>query len=127
MRIAIIIVRWLLGLMFLFASISYFVMPPPAMEMQGNIKLFMDGITASGYLMTLVKITELVCGLAFVIGRYVALANIVILPVTVNILMVNAVLMPGGLPMAIALFAANVFLIYAYWNHYNGVISAKKV
>lgn len=125
MKITTIIIRVLLGLMFLFASISYFVTPPPDMKIEGNIKLFMEGITASGYLMPLVKVMELICGLAFVIGRYVALANIVILPVTVNILMVNALLMPDGLPMAIAILAANIFLIYAYRTHYSTIFSAK--
>lgn len=124
MKIATIIVRILLGLMFLFASISYFVMPPPPMP-EGNLKVFMEGMMATGYLMTLVKITELICGFAFVIGRFVPLANIVILPVTVNIFMVHACMMPQGLPVAIALLCANIFLIYAYRSHYTAVFAAK--
>ncbi len=68
MKIAIIVVRLLMGLMFLFASlvVLFNLMPHP--EMKGNAKLFMDGIMATGYFMTLLKITELVCGLAFVAG-----------------------------------------------------------
>ena len=125
MRIATIIVRILLGLMFLFASLYYFFGPPPPMPTEGAIKTFNDGIAASGYLMTLIKVTELVCGLAFVIGRFVPLANIVILPITVNIFMTHACMMPEGLPMAIALLCANIFLIYAYRSHYTAVFAAK--
>jgi putative oxidoreductase len=125
MRIATIIVRVLLGLMFLFASCYYFFGPPPPMPTGGAIKTFNDGLAASGYMMNLVKTIELLCGLAFVTGFFVQLANIVILPITVNILMVHAFMMPEGLPMAVTLFAANLFLIYAYRSRYAAIFTAK--
>lgn len=124
MRIATIIVRVLLGLMLLFASLFYFFGPPPP-PMEGPMKTFGEGLMATGYLMTLIKITELVCGLAFVIGRFVPLANLVILPVTVNIFMVNLCLAPEGLPIALGMLLANIFLIYAYRSHYTAVFAAK--
>ena len=124
MRIATIIVRVLLGLMLLFASLFYFFGPPPP-PMEGPMKTFNDGMAATGYLMTLVKITELVCGLAFVIGRFVPLANLVILPVSVNIFLVHLFMAPEGLPIAAGVFIANLFLIYAYRSHYSAVFSAK--
>lgn len=125
MRIATIIVRILLGLMFLFASVSYFMMTTPPPIPEGPMKTFSDGLAASGYLMTLVKSMELICGLAFVIGRFVPLANLVILPVSVNIFMVHAMLAPEGLPVAAGVLLANLFLIYAYRNHYTAVFAAK--
>src|SRR5712664_2750926 len=74
MKIAIIVVRMLMGLMFLFASIVVLFNLMPHPEMKGNAKLFMDGLMATGYFMTLLKCTELVCGLAFVTGLFVPLA-----------------------------------------------------
>ncbi len=127
MKIAIIIVRVLLGLMLLFSSLFYFFGPTPPMPTEGAIKTFNDGIIASGYLMTLIKVCELVCGLAFVSGRFVALANLVILPVTVNIFMVHLRMMPEGLAMGAAVLIANLFLIYAYRNHYKTVFAAKLI
>lgn len=125
MRIATIIVRILLGLMFLFASGFYFFGPPPPMPPDGPMKTFNDGLMASGYIMTLVKSMELICGLAFVIGRFVPLANLVILPVSVNIFMTHVMLAPEGLPIAAGVLAANIFLIYAYRSHYTAVFAAK--
>jgi putative oxidoreductase len=125
MRIATIIVRVLMGLMFLFASCYYFFGPPPPMPTEGAIKIFNDGLAASGYMMNLVKVLELLCGIAFVTGFFVALANIVILPITVNIFMVHAFLMPDGLPVAAALLVANLFLIYAYRSRYAAIFTAK--
>jgi putative oxidoreductase len=125
MKIAVIIVRVLMGLLFLFASITFLFnlfTPPP---MTGPIKTFNEGLAASGYFFTLLKITELLCGLAFVSGRYVALACVVIAPVIVNILFVHIFLDRTGLPVAIALVLGNIFLAYANWDKYKPLLAAK--
>ena len=125
MKIATIIVRMLMGLMFLFASIVvlFHLMPQPPMK--GNAKLFMDGIMATGYFMTLLKMTELVCGLAFVIGRFVPLATVVIFPITLNILFYHAFVAPEGLPVAIPLMLGNLFLAFACRRNYQTLVAAK--
>jgi putative oxidoreductase len=125
MKIAVIIVRTLVGLMFLFASITYFlnVIPPP--EMTGRPKAFTEGLAASGYIMTVVKVLELLCGLAFVSGRFVALAVVVIFPIAVNILLVHVFLLPDGLAIAIPLFLGILFLAYAHREKYKPLFAAK--
>src|SRR3954468_3161859 len=124
MKIATIIIRVLIGLLLLFASISYFFHLMPEPETTGNFKAFNVGLMASTYLMPLAKSIELLCGIAFVTGRYVTLANILILPITVNILFINYFLAPEGLPIAAVLFLANLFLIYRYWDNYKSVFTA---
>lgn len=123
MKIATIIVRVLIGLLLLFASISYFFHLTPEPETTGNFKAFNVGLMASTYIMPLAKSIELLCGIAFVTGRYVTLANILILPITVNILFINYFLAPEGLPIAVLLFLANLFLIYRYWDNYKSVFT----
>ena len=125
MKIALIIVRTLMGLLFLFGSITFLFKLFPMPEMSGNIKVFMDGINATGYLMTLIKVTELVCGIAFVTGRFVPLATIVIAPVIVNIFLINAFLNPSGLGISIFLVLANIFVAYGNWEKYKPILSAK--
>lgn len=125
MKILTIIVRVLVGLLLLFASVTYFFKLMPQPEMTGGIKTFNEGMNASVYMFPLVKTIELLCGLAFVTGRFVALANIVILPITLNILLVNYFLAPDGLPIATALFLCNLFLIYRYWGNYWALFAAK--
>ena len=124
MKIATIIVRVLIGLLLLFASISYFFHLMPEPETTGNLKAFNVGLMASTYLMPMAKSIELLCGIAFVTGRYVTLANILILPITVNILFINYFLTPDGLPIAVLLFLGNLFLIYRYWDNYKSVFTA---
>ena len=126
MKIAIIIVRTLVGLMFLFASVTYFLnVAPPAPEFTGNTKAFMDGLGASGYILPVAKVFELLCGLAFISGRFVALAVVLIFPIVLNILFINAIHLPDGLPIAIALFLAVLFLAYSEREKYAPLLEAK--
>ncbi|WP_162128079.1 DoxX family protein [Flavobacterium phycosphaerae] len=123
MKITTIIIRVLIGLFLLFASISFFLKLTPETEATGNFKAFNTGLIASVYLMPLAKAVELLCGLSYVSGKYVTLANIVILPVTLNILLINYFMAPATLPIAIGLFLGNMFLIYRYWNNYKSVFT----
>ena len=121
MKIATIIVRVLIGLLLLFASVSFFLKLAPEQVATGNFKAFQIGLVASSYLIPLAKAVELLCGLSYVTGKYVSLANILILPITVNILFINYFMAPEGLPIAIPLFLGNLFLIYRYWENYKSV------
>jgi len=123
MKITTIIIRVLIGLFLLFASICFFLKLTPETEATGNFKAFNTGLIASVYLMPLAKAVELLCGLSYVSGKYVTLANIVILPVTLNILLINYFMAPATLPIAIGLFLGNLFLIYRYWNNYKSVFT----
>jgi uncharacterized membrane protein YphA (DoxX/SURF4 family) len=125
MKIAIIIVRVLIGVLFLFASVAYFLNLVPQPEMTGKLKAFNEGLAASGYIMTVVKIIELLCGLAFVSGRFVALAVVAIFPIALNILFVHIFLDQTGLPIAIPLFIGILFLAYANREKYAPMFAAK--
>jgi uncharacterized membrane protein YphA (DoxX/SURF4 family) len=125
MKIALIIVRTLMGLLFLFASIAVLFRLVPQPELTGDVKIFNDGMAASVYLMPLVKVIELLCGIAFVSGRFVPLATVIIAPIVVNILLFHAFLAPEGLPVAIFLFLGNLFLAYAYRKNYEPLLAVK--
>lgn len=125
MKITTIVIRTLIGLLFLFTSIGFFLKLFPEPEFEGDFKAFQVGIVASTYLIPLAKSVELLCGLSFISGRYVTLANILIFPVTINILFINFFLTPEGLPLALFVFLGNIFLIYTHWKNYKGLFKAK--
>ena len=128
MKIAMIIVRTLMGLLFLFASITYFLMMMglfPVPEMNGAVKTFNEGLAASGYFFTLLKITEFVCGLLLVTGRFVPLALVILSPIIINILMVHTFLDRSGLPIAAFLVLANIFLAYCYRDAFRPLLTSK--
>jgi uncharacterized membrane protein YphA (DoxX/SURF4 family) len=119
------VVRVLLGGLFTFASVAYFLSPPPAEAPAGNAGVFFAGLTAAGYLMPLVKITELVCGLALLSNRFVPLALIVLAPITVNIFAVHAALMPEGLPVAVVVVALQLSLAWVHRHAFAALFKAK--
>jgi len=86
------ILRILLGLVFLFAGVSYFFMPPPPVE--GAMGEFIKGMEASKYFFYLLKGTEAICGLLLLSGQLVPLALIVLAPVILNIFLVNLSTVP---------------------------------
>ena len=124
MKIAFIIFRVLLGLLLLFASISYFFNLIPEPIQTGNIKLFSDGMKASGYLMPLVKSIELIVGLVYLSGKFMKIANLMLLPISINILLINLFMMPEGTPIALLLFLGNVLFIYKNWESYKDLFVA---
>jgi hypothetical protein len=124
MKIATIIVRVLLGLFLLFASLSYFFKFGEQPTPTGEMAVVMTGFMATKYLFPLAKVVELLSGLSYVSGKFMKLFNLVLLPVSVNILLINAFLAPENLPVALVLFVGNLFLIYTNWNSYKGIFSA---
>ena len=129
MKIAMIIVRTLMGLLFLFGAIVYFLMVGGVMAMPdmppGPLKTFNEGLAASGYFMTLLKVTELVCGLLLVSGRFVPLALVILSPIIINILFVHLFLDRTGMPVAIFLVVANIFLAYCYRDAFKPLLTSK--
>ena len=129
MKIAMLIVRTLMGLLLIFSSVTYvlllmglFSMPemPP-----GPMKTFNEGLAASGYFMTLLKVTEFVCGFLLLIGRFVPLALVIISPVIVNIVLTHAFLAPEGIGPGLFLAIGNIFLAYYYRDAFGPLLTAK--
>jgi putative oxidoreductase len=122
MKIATIIVRILLGGMMLFASIAYFFnlggeQPAPT----GDMATVMAGFVALKYMFPLAKSIELICGLAILSGKFLRLALLVLLPISVNIFLIHVVVSKSDIPMAAGILLANIFLIYANWSSYKHI------
>jgi putative oxidoreductase len=127
MRIAVIIVRVLMGIMFLQASVMFFLKITPAQpEMSKDIMTYMSGLTI-GHTLEIIKVIELLCAISFLIGRYVALATVVLFPITVNILLYHVMLDPSNMLVAVLIFVAHVFLLYAYRKNYAGMLNPSRI
>ncbi len=63
------------------------------------------------WLMPLIGLAEIVGGLLFIFPKTRALGALVIFPVMIGIVLTNIYNAPSGLPIALALFAINVWVI----------------
>lgn len=132
--ITVIILRTLMGLLLVFGAAAYFAalalphsqlaaaMNPP---LSGDMKTFNDGLMASHYVMPIVKGLELVCGLAFVTGRFVPLAALLLAPILVNILAIGLILNHETLVIALFVTVVNALVAYYHRDRYAGLFKAK--
>jgi putative oxidoreductase len=99
MKIASLIARILLGLIFVVFGLNGFLhfipMPPPT----GVAGQFFGAIFASHYWVVIFGV-QVIGGVLLLINRYVPLALVLLGPVIVNIFFVHALMAPSGLPLA---------------------------
>jgi len=106
--------RLFLGLGFTVFGLNSFLhfMPLPAPP--PNAGAFLGALGASGYLFPLLSATQVVTGLLLLSGRFVPLALTLLAPILVNIIGFHLFLEPSGLPLPLALVAAEIFLAWTY-------------
>jgi uncharacterized membrane protein YphA (DoxX/SURF4 family) len=108
MKIAVLIARILLGLLFLVFGLNGFLhfipMPPPT----GLAGQYMGALFVSHYLVV-VFLLQVVGGVLLLSNRFVPLGLLLLGPVLVNIVLFHSFLAPEGLP--IALFASVLWLV----------------
>jgi len=126
MKIATIIIRILFGLLMAFsgAVVLFNLVDQPELP-AGPLKTFNEGLTASGYLLQLIKITELVGGLALVAGFFVPLATVVLFPISLNIFLCHLFIAPDGLLVGVLVLLANLFLAFAHRKNYEPILQMR--
>jgi len=104
--------RLLLGLIFVVFGLNYFLSFLPVPPAEGAAATFMGGLAATGYFFPMMKSIEIAVGLALLANRYVALALVVLAPITVNIVAYNTI-DPAGLPLALLVLVLHLTVA---WN-----------
>jgi putative oxidoreductase len=122
MKIAVVIARILLGLVFLVFGSNNFFHFMPNQPIPGDAGVLADVLFRHGWF-TFHGVLEVVAGVLLLIGRYVPVALVLLGPILVNILMFHLTLAAGILPGLICT-VLEVFLIYAYWPAFEGIFTS---
>ncbi len=127
MKIAVLITRTLLGIIYVVFGLNYFLhfIPLPAPAGPGGD--FESALFKAGYLFPFMKVIETVTGVFLIINRYTAFFVLLIFPITLNIFLFHAFLGPAGLPIGIPMLLINLFLGFAYRKYYNGIFTVSPV
>jgi len=129
MKIAVLIARILLGLIYLVFGLNFFFhfsflnMPVP--KMSPAAAAFSGGLFGTGYFFQYMKALEIISGVFLLINRYTAFFLLVLLPISLNIALFHFILVPSGAPMGAAVIVLNVFLCIAYLKYYTSVFTQK--
>ncbi len=122
MKIATIIVRVLLGLMFVVFGANIFLHFIPMPEQKPSLMTdFGNALMKSGY-MYVIGFLQVAGGLLLLIGKYVPLGLTLLGPVIVNILLTHIFLEPNGLHMAIIVSVMALFLLWRYRANFAGLV-----
>jgi putative oxidoreductase len=121
MKIASVIARYLLGLIFLVFGLNGFLhfipMPPPKGALAAQ---FGGAIFASHYWIIVFSI-QVLGGVLLLVNRYVVLALVLVGPVIVNIFFFHALMAPEGLPLATVVVVLWVILAVRYKQYLSGI------
>lgn len=122
MKIATVIVRSLLGLIFVVFGLNFFFhfIPIPP-HPKGAARDFMTALAVSHYFYV-VGALEFLGGVLLLVGRFVPLGLTLLGPVIVNILCVHVFLDRSGLPMAIVVSALALFLFWRGRENFAGLV-----
>jgi putative oxidoreductase len=122
MKIATIMARVLLGLIFVVFGSNIFLhfipMPPPSPGLVGD---FTKALFLRHYL-HVVAVFQIVGGFLLLIGRFVPLGLVLLAPVIVNIDLVHILMDPSGLPLATVITILLVFLVWRYRDAFAGIL-----
>jgi uncharacterized membrane protein YphA (DoxX/SURF4 family) len=120
MKIATLIARILLGLLFLVFGLNGFLhfipMPPPT----GLAAQYMGALYVSHYL-AVIFLVQVIGGALLLANRFVPLALILLGPVLVNILLFHSFMAPAGLPLALLTTVLWGLVFYGVRRAFAGV------
>jgi len=122
MKIATIIARSLVGLIFVVFGANMFLhfipMPPPP---EGPARDFMTALFVSHHLYVIGAL-QVAGGLLLLTGRWAPLGLTLLGPVIVNILAFHVLMSPAGLGMAVAVSTLTLFLLWGYRENFAGLV-----
>lgn len=126
MKTATVILRVVLGLIYLIFGLDYFLHFIPYQPTHtGAAAALKNGLAATGYLYPMMKTVQIVGGISLIMNRYAPFSAVVLFPISLNVFLFHTVLVPSGWFMGVLLLIPNLFLGFAYRKYYSGMFVKK--
>lgn len=125
MKIAVLIARILLGLMFTVFGLNNFLHFLPMTPPPGDAGAMLGLMYTHGWF-TFTGVLFLIAGVLLLIGRYIGVALTILGPIIVVILLFHITMAPQGIGPGLFAALLEIFLIYAYWHHFDPVCRSGK-
>ena len=121
MKIATLIARILLGLMFTVFGLNGFLHFMPMQLSPGDAGTLFTIMFKYGWV-TFISVLYIIGGVLLLMGRYIGVALTILGPIIVVILLYHITMDPKNIGMGLFAALLEVFLIYAYWHHFDAVV-----
>jgi putative oxidoreductase len=123
MKIAVLIARILLGLVFLVFGLNVYFHFIPQQPMVGDVGMLMN-LMFQHWWFHFYGLLYVLGGILLLVGRYVPVGLVLLGPIIVNILLFHLTLNLSGIVPGLVCAALEIFLIYAYWPAFEGIFSS---
>jgi putative oxidoreductase len=124
MKIAALIARFLLGLVFFVFGLNGFLHFITGAIPPGPAGAFVNAIMATHY-WVVVFLVQAIGGLLLLVNRYVPLALVILGPVIVNIFFFHVFMAPAGLPMAVVVVILWTIVAFRNKQYLAGIFVQK--
>lgn len=127
MKIASLIARILLGALFVFGGSNHLFNFVPAQPLPpGPAGQFLAGMIGTGYL-DFIGVMEVIGGLLIIIQQFVPLGLTILGPIVVNIFVVEALIMPKAIPVALVMLILWVLGAWPFRTLFFPILQRKPV
>lgn len=116
-----------LGLVFATFGLNKLLPFLPQPPISGAPAQFFGALFATGYMIPLIALTEIVAGLMLLSGRFVPLGLTLLAPVIVNILGFHLFLAPGGVGLPVVVLALELYLAWTYRDAFAPMLRMRNV
>lgn len=116
-----------LGLVFATFGLNKLLPFLPQPPISGPPAQFFGALYATGYMIPLMAVTEIVAGIMLLSGRFVPLALALLAPVVVNILAFHLFLAPAGVGVPVVVLALEVYLAWTYRDVFAPMLQMRSV
>ena len=122
------IVRIVFGIMIIGSgAMMLFTGEFPTEYENANATIYMDALEHSGFFVPLLAITKIICGIALVSKRFIPMALVIFMPISVNMVLFHLTLEPVTGVGAYIIFIMNLFLMFKHKEDYASLLQAKSL
>jgi putative oxidoreductase len=122
MKVAVLISRILLGLIFVVFGLNGFLNFLHAPLPPGTAGQYMMSLAATHYI-HVIFLVQLIGGLLLLSGQFIPLALVMLGPVIFNILLFHIFMQPSGLPPGLLAFVLWLIVFYSVRNAFAGIFA----
>ena len=123
MKTAILVSRFLLGIIFIVFGVNGFLQFLPQPQMPQAAMAFFGALAASGHMLPLIFGSQVVGGGLLLFGM-IPLGLLILAPVIVNIVAIHLFLAPEGLAIALVVAALELFLAWTHRDAYHPLFAS---
>jgi putative oxidoreductase len=124
MKIAVLVARILLGLIFVFFGLNGLLNFLPSPPIPGLAGQYVGALVASHYVLAVAAL-QVIGGILLLIGRYIPLGLVILAPIIVNILLFHITMAPASIGPGLLATVLWIIVFVGVRRAFDGIFAAK--